>query len=256
MSERLKESVLKTEVLIGIPEDFVSLSLSSAPLDVVKAMLRNVLASSSKEDLKNLMKDAQEEMMYECDEEKHILLNHCILIVGYIHLKGKTYWIIQNSHGVEWGANGYEFIPLDDILSDLLPHILASNAEDLTPYPGRGVLRPDALQNEVHLMGSVAKDYDPVEKKPRVVYTDSDEEILNLKRQRSGGASSSKSKASAARSSRKSKDVSSKSVGRSEDETSSNSKDQTPKSGGGKSANVAVKGSASQKHRYQDIQDL
>jgi C1A family cysteine protease len=38
------------------------------------------------------------------------MINHAVVIVGWGKLKGVDYWIVRNSWGPGWGANGYILI--------------------------------------------------------------------------------------------------------------------------------------------------
>lgn len=40
----------------------------------------------------------------ECDEDE---LNHGVTLIGYGEEKGKDYWLVRNSWGANWGADGY-----------------------------------------------------------------------------------------------------------------------------------------------------
>lgn len=40
-----------------------------------------------------------------------ILGGHCVVIVGYLKINGKNYFIIRNSWGTQWGDNGYFYMP-------------------------------------------------------------------------------------------------------------------------------------------------
>ena len=45
----------------------------------------------------------------ECTQFK---LNHQVVFVGYGRLQGKDVWMIRNSYGEQWGANGYFYVPI------------------------------------------------------------------------------------------------------------------------------------------------
>ena len=38
--------------------------------------------------------------------------DHQVVIVGYGKYKGTDVWMFKNSHGTDWGAKGYFYIPI------------------------------------------------------------------------------------------------------------------------------------------------
>lgn len=44
--------------------------------------------------------------------------SHAMVIVGWTVINRKEYWVVQNSWGENWGANGFLFIPIDYVLDE------------------------------------------------------------------------------------------------------------------------------------------
>ncbi|XP_055514800.1 procathepsin L-like [Leucoraja erinacea] len=45
--------------------------------------------------------------VYDNSNCKQKLINHSVLLIGYVDRRSKSYWIIKNSWGTSWGENGY-----------------------------------------------------------------------------------------------------------------------------------------------------
>ena len=83
--------------------------------------------------------------MQEPDRDNEKLVGgHCMMAVGYLkNYNGKEYLIAQNSWGLDWGAQGYCYIPLSYIMSNdsfdfwtiRLTEVCAEDTSDPVPEP-------------------------------------------------------------------------------------------------------------------------
>jgi len=57
---------------------------------------------------------ADERFFGQCSRKDSYYNGHAILIVGWDELPfGEQYWIIKNSHGEDWGDNGFMYLHMD-----------------------------------------------------------------------------------------------------------------------------------------------